>query len=90
MLPAINEISSQQAHQIEKTNAKAQMLMDYAHTYPDATIRNHASDMQLYIDSDAAYLVLPKACSRGAGNFYFSNKLKIQHKSQLLRPMVPY
>ena len=50
--------------------------MNYAHTYPDAKIRYHASDMQLYIDSDAAYLVLHQARSRGAGHFYFSNKLK--------------
>ena len=76
MLPAINEISSQHANPTEETNAKAQMLMDYAHTYPDATIRYHASNMQLYMDSDAAYLVLTKAHSRDTGHFYFSNKLK--------------
>ena len=40
--------------------------MDYAHIYPDAKIRYYASDMQLYIDLDTAYLVLPKARSRGA------------------------
>ena len=73
MLPAINEISTQQAQPTSDTNAKVQMLMDYAHTYPNATIRYHASDMQLHVDSDAAYLVLPKARSRGAGHFYLSN-----------------
>ena len=26
--------------------------MDYAHTYPNATIRYHVSDMCLHIDSD--------------------------------------
>lgn len=30
--------------------------------------------MQLHVDSDAAYLVLPKARSRGAGHFYLSNR----------------
>ena len=45
MLPVINEISSQQAQPTEDTNAKAQMRMDYAHTYPNATIRYKASDM---------------------------------------------
>ena len=50
------------------------MLMNYAHTYPDAKIRYHASDMCLHIDSDAAYLVLPKARSRGAGHFYLSDR----------------
>ena len=73
MLPAINEISTQQSHPTTDTNAKAKMLMDYAHTYPNATIRYKASDMQLHVDSDAAYLVLPKARSRGAGHFYLSS-----------------
>ena len=61
MLPAINEISASQPQPTEDTNDKAQMLMDYANTYPSATIRYKASDMQLHVDSDAAYLVLPKA-----------------------------
>ena len=75
ILPAINEISSQQAKPTKETNNKVKMLMDYAHTYPDTKIRYHASDIQLCIDSHAAYLVLPSARSRGAGHFYFSNKL---------------
>ena len=32
--------------------------------------------MQLYIDSDAAYLVVPKAKSRISGYFYLSDKFK--------------
>ena len=51
------------------------MLMDYAHTYPNAIIRSYASDMCLHVDSDAAFLVLPKARSRGAGHFYFSERI---------------
>ena len=73
MLPAINEISTQQVQPTAHTNAKVQMLMDYAHTYRNATIRYHASDMHLYVYSDAAYLVLPKVRSCGAGYFYLSN-----------------
>ena len=46
--------------------------MDYTHNYPNATSRYYASDMQLHVDSDAAYLVLPKARSRGAGHFFLS------------------
>ena len=30
--------------------------------------------MQLHVDTDAAYLVLPKACSWAAGFFYLTNK----------------
>ncbi len=36
-------------------------------------LRFYASDMMLYVDSDAAYLVAPKAKSRIAGYFYCSN-----------------
>jgi hypothetical protein len=74
MLVALNEIASQQATPTDATLSKTKMLMDYAHTNPEATIRYHASDMCLHIDSDAAYLVQPKARSRAAGHFYLSNQ----------------
>ena len=51
------------------------MLLDYVHTYPTATIRYKASDMCLHIDSDAAYLVAPKARSRVGGHFYLSDRI---------------
>ena len=47
--------------------------MDYLHTHPDAVVGFHASDIILYIESDAAYLILPQACSRVASIFYLSN-----------------
>ena len=47
--------------------------MDYLHTLPDTVVRFHASNMILYIELDAAYLVLPKAHSRVASIFYLSN-----------------
>lgn len=50
------------------------MLMDYLYTHPDTKIRYHASDMQLYIDSDVAYLVASKAKSRITGYFYLIDK----------------
>lgn len=46
--------------------------MDYFHTYPNAYLRYHASDMVFRIDSDAAYLVAPKARSRVAGYFHLA------------------
>ena len=55
MLPASNEISYQQAKPTEATNNKATMIMDYTHTYPNNILLYYVSDMQLYIDSDAAY-----------------------------------
>ena len=73
MLPAINEISASQAQPIEYTNKRCTILMDYNHTYPNAVIHYHVIDMRLHIDSDAAYLVMPNARSRGARHFYLSN-----------------
>ena len=52
------------------TEDKCKMLMDYAATHLSAKIRYHTSDMILRVDSDAAYLVLPQARSRGTVYFY--------------------
>ena len=48
-------------------------MMDYLHTYPNARLRFFAGNMQMALDSDAAYLVLPKAKSRYAGNYYLES-----------------
>ena len=47
ILPDINEISLQQAKPTQETNNKDTMLMDNAHTYPDAKVHYKASDIQL-------------------------------------------
>ena len=73
ILPALNDIASAQSQPTEKTREKTERLMDYLSTYPNAYIRYHASDMILHIDSDAAYLVAPKARSRVAGYFHMSD-----------------
>jgi hypothetical protein len=73
MLPALNQISTQQAKPTKMTNSDANMLLDFAATYPNAKLRFHASDMILHIDTDAAYLVMPNAKSRIAGYFYLSS-----------------
>ena len=73
MLPALNEIASMQAHPTTATKKKCQQLLDYANTYPNVFIRYHANDMVLHVDSDAAYLVAPKARSRIAGFYHLSN-----------------
>ena len=48
--------------------------MDYLYAHPNTKLRYHKSEMQLHIDSDAAYLVVPTAKSRVAGYFHLSNK----------------
>ena len=70
ILPALNEISVQQAAPTLDTTKKVSMLMDYLNTYPNGKLRYYAGTMNLRVDSDAAYLVLPNARSRVAGHFY--------------------
>jgi len=48
--------------------------LNYCATHPNATVRFHASDMILHVESDASYLSEPKARSRAAGYHYLSNK----------------
>ena len=73
MLPALNEISTQQSKPTALIINKCNRLLDYAASYPDAVIRYHVNDMILYVDTDAAYIVLPKSRSRIAGHFYLSD-----------------
>ena len=83
ILPALNEIASAQSSPTKKTQAQAQQLMDYLATYPNAYVRYYASDMILNIDSDAAYLVAPKARSRVAGYYHLTNNPTTTQTSHL-------
>ena len=85
LLPALNEIAMSQAKPTELTRKKVQWLMDFVTTYPNAKIRFYKSDMILYVDSDAAYLVLPNAQSRFAGHFYLSKR--VSDPSRIAPPM---
>ena len=76
ILPALNEIGTQQAHPTTNTIKKCQRLLDYMYTYKNTSIRYHKSDMLLHVDSDAAYLILPKARSRVTGYFQLTNNIK--------------
>ena len=73
MLPGLNEVSTQQSTPTINTQRKVNDLLNYVSCHPNAVIRFHASDMCLHVDSDAAYLVLPKARSRLAGHFFLSD-----------------
>ena len=50
ILPAINEISINQAKPTQATKDETTMLLEYLYTHPHATIRVHASKMQLHIE----------------------------------------
>ena len=83
ILPALNEISGSQSQPTAYTQEETQQLMDYLHTHPNAFVRYYASDMILHVDSDAAYLVLPKARSRIAGYYYLSSHPNITKHAKL-------
>ena len=89
ILPACNELGTEQASPTAKTLPATNMLMDYLHTNPIATIRYIASDMCIHIDSDASYLVLPKARSRGAGHFYLSDRPPVSNLKPTPKPNGP-
>ena len=79
MLPALNQIGSQQTQPTQRVMKKIQRLMDYTNTY-NTYVRFYASDMQLMIDSDAAYLVFTKVRSRIAGYFRLVNTPTSKYK----------
>jgi hypothetical protein len=57
-------------------------LLDYLATNPDATIRYHASDMILYIHSNASYLSVSNVRNRLVGLFFCGDKPP--HKDNLI------
>ena len=70
ILPVLNELSSEQAQPTQNTKEKPQCFMEYVHTFMKAYIGYYTSDMILHIESDAAYLVSPKARRIVAGYFH--------------------
>jgi hypothetical protein len=74
MLHAINDIATATINGTEQTLAAAKYFLNYAASNPDGEIIFRASDMILRIDSDAAYLVCPKARSRAGGYHYLGSK----------------
>ena len=52
-------------------------LLDYVACHSNATLRYHTIQMILHVDTDASYLVLPKAISRMAAYYYLSNQFPL-------------
>ena len=71
---ALNEINIEATKATKRTREAVNHFVDYCTTHPEAQIIYRASDMQLHIESDAAYLVAPKGRSRAGGYFYLGNK----------------
>jgi hypothetical protein len=55
-------------------------LLNYCTTHPETKIRYHASDMILYIHSDASYLSEREAKSRAGGFFYMGSSADTANK----------
>jgi len=64
----------------KELNFRINHFLDYAATHSDAHIQYRASQMHLWLHSDASYLNETKAPSRNGGFFYLSNKPKLPIK----------
>ena len=74
ILVALNELAASQSVPTEQTNYKIIMLLGYLSTYLNTKFQNTKSDMILHLDSDAVYVVAPKARSKVARYFYCGRK----------------
>ena len=69
----LNNLSTK-SERTEKTLTAQQHFLDYCHCNPNAVKLYKASDMILFVDSDALYLTCPGSKSRAGGFFYLGNK----------------
>jgi len=75
-LPGLSGIASEQADARESTEERAEQLLDYLATHPEAVVQYYASNMILNIHSDASYLSETRARSRVAGYYFLGSKPK--------------
>lgn len=73
MLVALGTLAASQTCATSNTNIAVQQFLDYAASFPQATVRYKASSMILHIHSDASYLSESKARSRAGGIFFLSD-----------------
>ena len=69
----LNDLSTK-SEGTAKTLTAQQHFLDYCHCNPNAVKLYKASDMILFVDSDASYLTCPGSKSRAGGFFYLGNK----------------
>jgi len=74
IMHALNEINIEATKAKERTREAVNHFLDYCTTNPEPQIIYRASDMQIHIESDAAYLVAPKGRSRAGGYFYLGSR----------------
>ena len=71
----LNQLSTK-SEGSETTLTAQQHFLDYCYWNPDPVKLYKASDMILFVDSDASYLTAPGSKSRAGGFFYLGNKDK--------------
>jgi hypothetical protein len=76
----INVLASEQTKATSDTADKVIKLLNYCTTHPETKIQYHASDMILYIHSDASYLSEREAKSRAGGLFYMGSSADTANK----------
>jgi hypothetical protein len=76
----INVLASEKTRATAYTADKVIKLLNYCNTHPETKIRYHASDMILYIHSDASFLSERDANSRAGGLFYMGNSASTSKK----------
>jgi len=79
LLAALGTIATQQAKGTCDTMEAIMQLLDYCAMHPNATIGYHASNMVLWIHSNASYLTAPKSCLRTVGYHFLSTKPPMLH-----------
>ena len=79
MLHALKELATEVHKGDEATIQAMKHFLDYCHTHPDATIRYKASDMILWVHSDAGYNNTTGDRIRAGGHFFLGNHPDKQH-----------
>ena len=74
IIQSLNDISATVSKVTKATEQVVNYFMHYAYNNQDAKIIYKASNMILQSDSDAAYLVAPKARSCAGGYHYLGSK----------------
>ena len=74
LLTDVNHLASLQAHATNNTMTAANRRLAYCARYPNNSLRYHACDLILHIQSGASYLSRPGARSVAGGIFYVGNR----------------
>jgi hypothetical protein len=84
------ELSTELSTGTVQTMGKLTQLLNYVVTNPKAVIHFYASSMQLAIEYNALYLLVPKIQSRAAGYFYLTATCGIEHSRPYNGPFHVY